>query len=237
MEAGAAADEPPKKRRGGGKGKTIKVEKVRDVATWTDYYARKYQNVVLGEDGSFLVLDPALTKTDFAEALASPVKTIPHLMGYDYIPILANRKESSELRAAAEARRTEIREDQDARVRAAKVAYSEAEDELLRATMLWKSAPNAPSRVTLAQAVGAANMAVAAAENRLRMAEAPHRYILKYRDLPRSMLTPGSGDDRPIKNILYRCVPESTTPLERIITLGGSSPATARSASTEGDMA
>lgn len=233
----AAAEPKPKKRAGETrKGKTIKAEKIKSVETWAKYFARKNQNVVLGEDGSFLVLDPTLTKTDFAAALAEPVKTIPHLMGSDYISVLANRAAPSELRAAAEARRNELSETREAQVRAAKTAYVEAEGELMRSSTLWKNAPDKPSRVLLAQNVAAANAAVAAAEAALRAAAAPHRYILKYSDIPRMLINPGSGDDRPIKNVIYRCVPEVTVPTERVLAVGGSANSP-RSAVTEEDTA
>ena len=207
------------KKPRGGKGRTIKESKVTDVASWAKYYG-KYQNVVQGEDGSFLVLDATLVKTDFAAALDEPVRVIPHLMGSDYITVLANRSASGELRAAAEARRNAIHEDLDARISAAKVAFGEATVELTNATQRWQNAPDAPSRVILAQAVAVANKAVADAENALRTSEAPHRYIKKYRDIPRMLLNPGSGDDRPIKNILYRAVPEVTEAPERVVMVG-----------------
>jgi hypothetical protein len=113
----------------------------------------------------------------------------------------------------------------DARVSAAKVAYSEAETELINVNQNWKHAPDAPTRIVLAQAVAAANMAVAEAERALRVAQAPHRYIIDYKDLPRLMLKPGSGDDRPIKNVIYRIVPQVTTAEERVVVAGGNSPA------------
>jgi hypothetical protein len=214
-------EEAPVAKKGrGGRGKTIPESKVVDVASWAKYYGKKYQNIVLGEDGSFLVLDPARTKTDFAAALDDPVKVIPHLMGSDYLTVLADRSAGAELRAAAEARRNAIHEDLDARIRAAKVAYSEAEVTLLQASREWKNATNAPSRVLLAQAVAEANKAVADAENMIRTAEAPHRYIKAYRGIPRMLLNPGSGDDRPIKNILYRAVPDVTEAPERVVIVG-----------------
>jgi len=209
-----------KQRRVARKGKTIDEKKIVDVETWAKYYRKGYQNVVIGDDGSFLVLDAALTKTDFATAFADPKKVIPHLMGSDYLTVLANREASSELRAAAEARRVRIHEELNARISAATLAYTEAENELMRATGLWKKAPDAPTRIILAQAVARANNVVATAENALREAQAPHRYIQKYRDLPRMLLNPGSGDDRPIKNVIYRLVPEVTVAPERVISTG-----------------
>jgi hypothetical protein len=214
MEAGEAR---VKKTR---KGKTIKESKVTDLASWAKYF-NKYDNIVVGEDGSFLVLDAGLTKTDFPAALAEPVMVIPHLMGHDYLTVLADRDAGAELRAAAEARRSELVGGMEARVTATKLAYSEAETELLNATQRWANAPDAPSRIVLAQAVAVANTALAMAEKSMRESQAPHRYIKKYRDIPRLMLNPGSGDDRPIKNVLYRLVPEATEAPERVVVVGG----------------
>jgi hypothetical protein len=229
--AGAAAEPEKKKKRGGEtrKGKTIAEKKVVDVETWAKYFSKGYQNVVLGEDGSFLVLDASLSKTDFPAALADPKKVIPHLMGDDYISVLANPSSSAELRAAAEASKARIHDGLNARIAAAKLAYSEAETTLLNIQERWKNAPDAPTRIVLAQAVAEANAAVAAAESSLRNAQAPHRYIQKYRDIPRMLVVPGSGDDRPIKNVIYRLVPAVTEAPERVITAGAKSASPANS--------
>lgn len=212
------------------KGKTVDPAKVNDLETWAKYFKRGYQNVIVDEDGSFVVLDPELTKTDFPAALAGDKKPIKHLMGEDYITVLADPKSSSELRAAAEARRTQIHDSLNARINAAKLMYSEAETELLNINQRWKSAPDAPTRIVLARAVAEANSVLVTAERTLRNAQAPHRYILEYSDIPRSMLKPGSGDDRPIRNVIYRAVPEVTEAPERVITIGGTnSPGSVRS--------
>ena len=228
-----AAAPKTKKAQKTKKGKTVDPEKVNDLETWAKYFKRGYQNVVVDEDGSFVVLDPVLTKTDFPAALTGEKKPIKHLMGEDYITVLADPKSSSELRAAAEARRTQIHDALDARINAAKLAYSEAETELLNIHQRWKSAPDAGTRTILARAVGEANAALASAEHDLREAQAPHRYVLEYSDLPRSMLKPGSGDDRPIRNVIYRVVPAVTDAPERVITLGGgNSPVSVRSSAS-----
>jgi hypothetical protein len=215
----------PKVKKTAKKGKTVEVKKVKTLEDWLKYYKRGYQNVVVGEDGSYLVLDPEVTKTDFAAALAEPKHTIRHLMGEDYITVLADPKSSAELRAAAEARRTQIVDELDARVSAAKLAYSEAETELMTTTQQWKHAPDAPTRMILAQSVARANAAVAAAERELREAQAPRRYIIDYSGIPRMLLNPGSGDDRPILNVIYRAVPEVTDGTDRVVVVGGASPA------------
>jgi hypothetical protein len=203
--AGAAAK--PKRRAAGEtrKGKTIADSKVVDVETWAKYYKRGYQNIVLAEDGSFLVLDPGLTKTDYPAALAEPVKTIRHLMGSDYRVVLANSAAPTELRAAAEEKLKETLEDRGTAASAARVLFIDAERELLNLTEQWRSAPNAPTRAVLAQSVAQANRAVMDAERALREALAPHRYIIT----------------DPVE-FVYRLVPENTIPPERVITTGGS---------------
>ena len=228
-EAAPPKTKKPQKTK---KGKTVDPNKVNDLETWAKYFKRGYQNVIVDEDGSFVVLDPELTKTDFPAALTGDKKSIKHLMGEDYITVLADPKTSSELRAAAEARRTQIYDALEARMNAAKLAYGEAETELLNITQRWKSAPDVPTRITLARAVAEANAALVVTERDLRNAQAPHRYILEYSDIPRSMLKPGSGDDRPIKNVIYRAVPEVTEPTERVIVIGagGNSPGSVRTA-------
>jgi hypothetical protein len=197
----------PKKKRGGDtrKGKTIAVEKVGGVEDWAKYFRRGYQNIVLGEDGSFLVLDAALTKTDYFAALAEPAKTIRHLMGSDYRVVLANSGAPSELRAAAEAKRTEVVEDLETSAAAARVLFIDAERELLDLTRLWESAPDGPTRTIQAQRVSAANRAVMDAEKQLREALAPHRYIVRYSE----------------PSNIYRLVPESTIAPERVVVVGG----------------
>lgn len=223
MDSPVEAPEKRKRRAGETrKGKTIAEKKVVDVETWAKYYSKGYQNVVLGEDGSFLVLDAALTKTDFPAAFSDPAKVIPHLMGEDYISVLANPSSSAELRAAAEASKARIYDGLNARISAAKLAYSEAETELLNIKERWENAPDVPTRIVLAQAVAEANAAVAAAESTMRTAQAPHRYIQKYRDIPRMLIVPGSGDERPIKNVIYRLVPAVTEAPERVVVAGTS---------------
>jgi hypothetical protein len=227
-EAAPPKTKKPQKTK---RGKTVDPEKVNDLETWAKYFKRGYQNVIVDEDGSFVVLDPELTKTDFPAALTGDKKPIKHLMGEDYINVLADPKSSSELRAAAEARLTQINDMSDARINAAKLAYSEAETELMNITQRWKSAPDVPTRITLARAVAEANATLVVAERDLRTAQAPHRYILEYSDIRRSMLKPGSGDDRPIRNIIYRAVPAVTEAPERVVMIGaaGNSPASMRS--------
>ena len=214
------ADKPRAAKPKAKKGKTIDPKKVNSVETWANYFKKGYQNIVIDEDGSFVVLDPELTKTDFAAALKGTKKAIPHLMGEDYITVLADPKAPSELRAAAEIRRKAIHEVLDARIEAAKAEYEVAESNLIEANTRWRNAPDRPTRTDLAQSVAEANAAVALAEQRLRLAQAPHRYIVGYGDLKRSMLIAGSGDDRPILNTIYRIVPEVTEAPERVISRG-----------------
>jgi hypothetical protein len=178
------------------RGKTIDPSKIGDVESWLKAYSKKYINIVLGEDGSYLVLDPVLVGTDPTAAFAAPVKNIPHLMGDDYAVVLAAGVAApNELRAAAEERYTTLRAGIQERVAVATVAYLEAEEQLLEAVANWESAPDAATRTTTAQTVGKATAALAEAEQVLREAQYPRRYVTTDETITRQMLVPASGDD------------------------------------------
>jgi len=167
-----------KKGTGGAKrGRTIDPKDVKDLASWTKYYKLKYKNIVVGEDGSFFVLDPALTNTDFKSALESPVATIPHMMGHDYLAVLNYAAAPTELRAAAESTYTNLRASIKGHVDAVQVTYGAAEEEMLEAVLNWKTASDEASRAQRAIEVGQYMKAMAEAGEELRVARYPRSYI------------------------------------------------------------
>lgn len=202
------------------RGKTIDPSKIGDVESWLKAYSKKYINVVLGEDGSYLVLDPVMVSSDPAAALAAPVKNIPHLMGDDYAVVLAAGVAApNELRAAAEERYATLRAGIKERVTVATTAYLEAEELLLEAVANWESAPDAATRTTTAQTVGRATAALAEAEQTLREAQYPRRYVVTDTGITRQMLVPASGDDSFLDPI-SRGVNEIANATDRVVTRG-----------------
>lgn len=201
------------------KGRTIDPKKITNIASWAKAFGRGYINVVKNEDAEYVVLDPKKAKEDFESALAEPVKTIPHLHGADYIDILNNPRVTAELRAAAETKAENIRTEINARIIAAQLVYSQAEQELLTAVDNWRSAGDPATRTITAQAVGAASKAVAAAEAELRDAAYPHKYIKTYSDLTRGQLPPwpGIGDQRRDVPIVRAFVPATTIAADRVV--------------------
>ncbi len=200
-------------------GKTINPSKIGDVESWLKAYSKKYINIVLGEDGSYLVLDQVLAGRD---PTAAPVKNIPHLMGDDYAVVLAaGATAPNELRAAAEERYTTLRAGIQERVAVATVAYLEAEELLLEAVANWESAPDAATRTTTAQTVGKATAALAEAEQVLREAQYPRRYVVTDKTITRQMLVPASGDDS-ILDAIEREVYEIADAKDRVVSRGGS---------------
>jgi len=212
------------------RGKTIDPSKIGDVESWLKAYSKKYINVVLGEDGSYLVLDPVMVSSDPAAALEAPVKNIPHLMGDDYAVVLAaGATAPNELRAAAEERYTTLRAGIQERAAVATVAYLEAEELLLEAVANWESAPDAATRTTTAQTVGKATAALAEAEQVLREAQYPRRYVVTDKTITRQMLVPASGDDS-ILDAIEREVYEIADAKDRVVSRGGGEAAAAAAA-------
>ena len=195
------------------RGKTIDPSKIGDVESWLKAYSKKYINVVLGEDGSYLVLDPAQDPTT-----STPVKNIPHLMGDDYAVVLATGT-SNELRAAAEAKYTMLRAGIKERVAVATTVYLEAESHLLEAVANWESAPDVATRTTTAQTVGKATTALAEAEKVMREAQYPRRYVVTDTMITRQMLLPASGDDSFLDPIV-RIVNEIADAKDRVVSRG-----------------
>lgn len=202
------------------RGKTIDPSKVGDVESWLKAYSKKYLNIVIGEDGSYLVLDPVLVGKDPAAAKAAPVKNVPHLIGDDYAVVLsAVSVTSHELRAAAEEKYTTLRIGIKERVAVATAVYLEVEELLLEAVANWESAPDAATRTTTAQSVGKATTAVAEAEQVLREAIYPRRYVVTDKLITRQMLVPASGDDS-ILDPIVRIVNEIAEAKDRVVLRG-----------------
>jgi hypothetical protein len=217
------------------RGKTIDPSKIGDVESWLKAYSKKYINIVLGEDGSYLVLDPVLAASDPTGALAAPVKNIPHLMGDDYAVVLAAGVVApNELRAAAEERFTTLRSGIKERVAVATTAYLEAEELLLEAVANWESAPDVATRTTTAQTVGKATAALAEAEKVLREAQYPRRYVTTDETITRQMLVPASGDESFLDPIV-RVVNEIADAKDRVVSRGNGGAAAANAAAAAGN--
>ena len=212
------------------KGRTIDPKKITNIASWAKAFGRGYINLVKSHTDAYLVLDPKKVKEDFESALAEPVKTIPHLYGSDYINILNNPHAPAELRAAAETKAGNIRTEINARVIAARLVYTQAEQELLTAVDNWTSAADSATRTVTAGAVGAASKAVAAAEAELRDAAYPHKYIKTYSELTRGQLPPwpGIGDTRRDVPVVRAFVPLTTVAADRVIAAAPAAPAAAK---------
>lgn len=214
-KGGAAAGDAPKRRVG----RTIDPAKVVTFADWVKAAKGKYINVVLGPDNALLVLDPGKARDNFKEALAAPVKTIPHVMGADYAVVLRGGPGvTEELRAAAEAKRNAVKTEHDALVGGYQTAFGETERTLLNAVDNWGAANDAPSRRVAALAVGRAARAAALAAADLRGAQYPHRYAENDVTMRRFVL-PAVGGDAGYE--LVRYFTQSVTADDRGVTMGG----------------
>lgn len=214
--AGAAAAEKPKaapvKRR---VGKTIDPAKVMTFDDWVKAAKGKYINVVLGTDNALLVLDPGKARDNMTEAIATPVKTISHVMGADYSVVLRGAA-TEELRAAAEAKRNAVKTERDALVSGYQTAFHTVETTLLNAVDNWGAANDASSRRVAALAVGKSARAAALAATDLRGAQYPYRYA-EHSITSRRFVYP-AADDADLE--LVRYFPVATSAIDRGVTVG-----------------
>jgi hypothetical protein len=200
--------------------RTIDPAKVNTVDEWIKA-AKRYKNCVLGEDGSLLVLDPTMTSTDYAAALAAPAKTIPHLMGDDYLAILNGTLPSTgELRAAAEAKYIALRSAIKAQRDGAAAAYETAESEVLALADAHESTAERTAKIAIAQQMGAAAVALSERAAALRQVTYPKRYVIEDPTVTRAILVPGSGDDRVAEFLVSRLVNAISDGADRAVRLG-----------------
>ena len=195
---------------------TVDPEKVTNLDKWLFYYKKKYGNVVLGDAGEYLVLDPTLARTDFDTAFEDPVKTIPHLKGQDYITILATSAKPV-LRAAAEEKREAFLNSMKPEIEAAQEAFDNIEQELLEATETWNAAADSASRQEAALRVGQLSQQLDGAATTLQQAKFPQRYIYTETNLLRKNVDYATHDERATKYHLYRTVLETTEPAQRTL--------------------
>jgi hypothetical protein len=197
-------------------GKTIDPAKVVTFDDWVKTAKGKYINVALGTDNSLLVLDPGKARDNMTEALATPVKTISHVMGADYSVVLRGGA-TEELRAAAEAKRNAVKTERDGLVSGYQTAFQTVETELLNAVDNWGAANDAPSRRVAALAVGRAARAAALAAADVRGAQYPYRYA-EHTLTSRRLVYPAL-DDAELE--LVRYFPVATSAADRGVTVGG----------------
>jgi len=195
------------------RGAKVKPEDVTDVNTWVYNYKKGRVNVVLGENGEFLVLDPTLMRQSKADALAAPAKIIPHERGYDAYALVDSA--NAELRASALAKLDSVRNAIYAQAEEASTEFQDIESEYLAAVDAWNAAPTGAN----ANTVGTLQRRLAAADTKFRHALYPHRYIETHDDIQRRTIDYASKDDRKLKHILFQTIYESSVPSERIVTV------------------
>jgi len=212
---------PPKALR------TIDPAKVNTVAEWVKA-AKRYRNCVLGADGMLLVLDPTAASEDYAAALAAPAKTIPHLMGDDYLAVLHGTVPSTgELRAAAEAKYVALRSAIKAQRDGAAAAYETAESEVLTLADARDSTNEQTTKIAIAQQMGTAAKILSERATALRETTYPKRYAIDDPTITRAMIVPGSGDDRVSEHLVKRLVNAISDGNDRAVKLAGAGAGTA----------
>jgi hypothetical protein len=178
---------------------------VTDIDTWL--YNHKKANIVLGAEGSMLVLDP---KT---RDVSKPVKTIPFRRGIDAFRVLAQPSMyGEELRATAlEKTDTIIAARQDA-LNVRYTAVVEADQHYLEAVDKWEAAKTVANALSVAET----QKTLAKSEEEYRKTLYPHRDI-KELSLLRKDVDYRTKDDRALPFLTALETYDTTTSVERVL--------------------
>ena len=204
--------------RGGKSRGTVDPALIVDADSWLESYKKKYANIVLGEDGTMRVLDVRGVKENFAEALANPVKVIPHKKEDDYIAVLRDSRTSEELRAAALAKRDEVVQRTTVASAAEIPAYLNTERTLLAAVDAWKGATTVAMRTAAALEVARLTKELGQSERSIRFKQYPYRYLFDD-EKTRKEIDYTSIDTSTARRKIVRYIPETTEPADRGVVL------------------
>jgi len=178
---------------------------VTDIDTWL--YNHKKINIVLGPDGSMLVLDP---KT---RDVSKPVKTIPFRRGIDAFRVLAQPSMyGEELRVAALEKTDAIVASRQDAINVGYTAVIEADQHYLEAVDKWEAAKT----VANALAVAATQKSLAGTEETYRKALYPHRKIEEL-SLLRKDVDYRTKDDRALPFMTALETYDTSTSVERVL--------------------
>jgi hypothetical protein len=183
--------------------KMAKPEDITDINSWL--YNHKKKNVLLGADGSMLVLDPKTLDS------SKPLKTIPFRKGLDAFRVMTLSTEH-ELRAAATEKLAEQKAERQEHVDAAYAKVIEADQLYLQAVDSWEADKTALG----ARAVAEAQQILSKAEEVYRRAMYPHRSIHML-TLARREVDYKTKDDRMLPFEVALETYGTTTSVERIL--------------------
>jgi hypothetical protein len=166
---------------------------IKTLDQWIPKFGRS-KNVVLGPDGSFLVLNPDLLRTDPAAARATPAVTIPHQKGTDALIALAQgSRDPDVLDRVAEALET-LGKERDA----AFGAFATIEQLVLDANDAFARAKTTTQRVTAALEVAKQTQELMAAAAIYSERKAPLRHVKVMYGIPHKELDYTTNDERAI---------------------------------------
>jgi hypothetical protein len=178
---------------------------VTDIDTWL--YNHKKANIVLGAEGSMLVLDP---KT---RDITKPVKTIPFRKGLDAFRVLSQPSMyGEELRVAALEKTDTIVAARQEAINAGYTAVVEADQHYLETIDKWEAAKT----VANALAVAETQKTLMMAEEGYRKAMYPHRKIEEL-NLLRKDVDYRTKDERALPYVTALETYDTTTSIERVL--------------------
>lgn len=192
-----------------GRRKVIDPSKITDLESWLKY--SNYSNVQKTTDNRLLVLDPA--KPDDLDA----AKSIPHTYGNDFRVLL--QSDDERVRALALPKYEELTKSRKTAISSAQTEYLTLQKTYLAAVADLKSTVDPRECKKKAAALVELTTALAAADEKVRSASFPGRYVkvIGSKLVSRRYLNNASMDDRKITDDLHMLMNSYETLEDRII--------------------
>jgi len=180
---------------------TIQPANIKSLDQWVRAFDR-YRNVILGADGSFLVLDPKLMKDDPARAMKEPAVRFKHTYARDALLTLIDNKAVGDARTEAldtiEKALEQIKVAKDEAFR----AFVSTEQALLEASDVAKRAKTATQKMTAALEVAKQTGLMMEAGQAYSERRMPLRHVKILHGIPRNTIDYTTNDDRAIPSLM-----------------------------------
>lgn len=178
---------------------TVNPSNIKTLDQWVNAY-KKYRNVILDVDGSFLVLDPKLVRDDPARARKEPVVKIKHVYSKDALIALA--QDDTEIRAEALETVGKALEAIKKETAESLRSFSNAEKQLLEATDAYKMTRTQTQRMTTLQEVALKTKLMMDEGTKYSESRTPLRYVKMLYGVPRNHIDYTTNDERAIPSLM-----------------------------------
>jgi len=187
--------------------RAVDPKKLTDIASVGVAFKRKAINVSLNLDNAVY---------EVKNAKGDVLKALPVAKGYDAAYII-NRSASARDIEIASTHYKALQTALNKRALTAETAFTDTQDQMMKAVSAWSAAEPGSSRSATALEVGRLQYMMAKQERHLRNTQYKYRGVLGVVPAPRRLYEPLSFDDRALPFSVYKLVQGQTQLVDRII--------------------